>query len=452
MPGLGSALDLLRDPYGWWPKQYLRHGPVFRVTLPIEGRTWMVIAGREANELMARQGQRIFSQKMTYPKAQKVLGTELHPSITEGDLQRHLRRQIASGFSRQALSPHLPAMAQHVRRHVEGWSVGQRLNVTDQTAQLGIDCISLFATGKPLGGDAAVVRNYATVFTGVIAMSWPMALMRWPSVRRAREGLDAMIAQRLEEHRIAPPGPDRAPDYFDLLCRGTMPDGSPLPERVKVVFGQMPFKNMGVYAGRVINHVLYQIVHRPDVLERVLPEIDAALGQDEVTLEAIESMSALRATISETLRILPIAVALQRTACEPFEFGGYRFEVGDKIFTPLSVTHFLPEYFQDPMRFDIDRFHPDHAQNRPPFVFNPFGVGHHGCVAKTVFEPITMLIVGTALQRWRLQAPYRLRTIIDALPGPWPLHRMRVLEARARAASARPHTPANNEFARRMAS
>jgi cytochrome P450 len=430
LPGLGSALALLRDPYGWWPTQYRRFGSVFRVTLPIEGRTWITIAGRDANELMARHGQRIFSQKMTYPKAEKVLGTDLHPSITEGELQRHLRRQIAPGFSRQALGPHLPAMTDAVRRYVDGWKAGRSINVTDETSQLGLECISHFATGQPLGCDAGVFRNYATVFTGVIAMSWPMALMRAPSVRRAREQLDAMIVKRLREHAQVPPGDGRAADYFDFLAKGTLPDGSPLPEREQVVFGQIPFKNMGVYAGRVINHVLYQLVHRPEVLARVQPEIDRVLGQDDVTLEGLDSMKALRATISETLRILPIAVALQRTVCEPFDFGGYRFEVGDRVFTPISATHFLPEYFPDPMRFDIDRFDSAQSESRPSFVYNPFGLGHHGCVARAIFEPITTLIVGTVLQRWRLEANYRLRTIIDALPGPWPFHRMQLIERR----------------------
>lgn len=432
LPLLGSALQLLQDPYGWWPRQYRRYGPVFRVTLPIEGRTWIAIAGREANALMAREGQRVFSQKMTYPKAEKVLGTDLHPSITEGALQRHLRRQVAPGFSRQALAPHLPAMAEHLRRHVDGWAAGRHIDVTRETSQMGLDCISIFATGEPLGFDASVIRNYATAFTGVIAMSWPMAILRWPSVRRAREGLDAMIEARLRAHRDNPAGASRAPDYFDFLARGTLPDGSPLPARVQVVFGQIPFKNMGVYAGRVINHVLYQLVHRPEVLARVQPEIDRVLD-GPITLEALDSMHALRATIAETLRVLPIAVALQRTVCEPFDFGGHRFEVGDRVFTPISVPHFLPEHFPDPMRFDIDRFHPDHAPEREPFTYVPFGLGHHGCVARSVFEPITTLIVGAALRSWTLEARYRLRTIVDALPGPWPFHRMRVLTRRGTA-------------------
>src|SRR5690554_7192296 len=42
----------------------------------------------------------------------------------------------------------------------------------------------------------------------------------------------------------------------------------------------------------------------------------------------------------------------------------------------------------------------------------------------------SMVVVGTVLHRWRLEAPYKLRTIVDALPGPWSGHKMRVLERR----------------------
>lgn len=430
LPGIGSAIDVLRDPYGWWPRQYLAHGPVFRLTLPIEGRTWIAIAGRDANELLAREGARLFSQKMTYPKAPKVLETELHPSITEGALQRHLRRQVAPGFSRQAVEPHLPAMTTWAREHVDRWRPGQRLNVTEETSRLGLHCVSIFAKGSPLGIDSEAIRQYATVFTGVIATSWPMALMRWPSVRDARLGLDRMIEEGLEEHRRVPPGDARPPDYFDFLLAGTMPDGSPLPERVRVVFGQIPFKNMGVYAGRVINHVLYQLVTRPEILARVQEEIDRVLADDEITLDELSSMPVTRAAILETLRVLPIAVALQRTVCEPFDFAGFRFEVGDRLFTPISATHFLPEFFPEPERFDLDRFMPERSEDQQRFVYNPFGLGHHACVARGIFEAITIVVVGTVLHRWKLEARYRLRTIVDALPGPWPGHSMRVVERR----------------------
>jgi CRP-like cAMP-binding protein len=184
-----------------------------------------------------------------------------------------------------------------------------------------------------------------------------------------------------------------------------------------------------VYAGRVMNHVLMQLVQRPEVLARVQPEIDRVFADDELTLEEIASMDITHAAVKETLRLLPTAVTLQRTVAEPFEFGGYAFEVGDRLMTPISATHFLDEFFPDPQKFDIDRFL-DRAEDRQRYVYNPFGLGHHSCVAQGVFEALTMVVIGTVLYRWRLEAPYKLHTIIDALPGPDPKHEMRVIERR----------------------
>jgi cytochrome P450 len=433
VPVFGPSFALLREPYRWWANQYLAHGPVYRFELPNDRQPWIAIAGREANQLFAQQGQRLFDQAATYPKAKTILQTEMHPSFTEGAVQRHLRRQVAPGFTRHALVPHLDALTEWIRGYVDQrWALGDKFKVTEQTARMGLNLISIFASGQALD-DAAMseaIRRYAIVFTGVVAQNWPMATMRHPWVARTRDGIDAMIAARLAEHAANPPSEDRAPDYFDLLHRGTLPDGSPLPERVKVVYGQIPFKNMGVYAGRVMNHTLTQLVQRPELLARVQPEIDRVFGAQRVTLEALDSMELLAATIKETLRILPTAVALQRTVAEPFEFSGYQFEVGDKLFTPLSVTHFLPEYFPEPDRFDIDRFLGDRAEAIPQHVYNPFGLGNHACVARSVFEALTKLVIGATLHRWQLDAPYRMRTRIDALPGPWSGHKMRVVGRR----------------------
>jgi cytochrome P450 len=338
-PLLGSSFELLADPYRFWVRQYQQHGPVYRVRLPIEGRIWIALAGRDANAFLAREGHRLFSQAMTYPRAREVLGTSLHPSITEGELQLHLKRQIAPGFSRHAASAHVPAMARFARDYVRGWLPGKRFNVVSEMARLGLNCVSILATGRELGHDTDGFARYATVFTGVVAMSWPRAIMALPFVRDAKDGLDALIAERLREHAAAPPRGQRLPDYFDLVLAGTLPDGAPLPERVRVVFGQIPFKNMGVYAGRVMNQVLYQAVRRPEVLAAIEPEIDDVFSGTP-TASDLASMEALRGTIKETLRLLPIAVAVQRTVAEPFELAGYRFEVGDRLFFPISVPHF----------------------------------------------------------------------------------------------------------------
>ena len=452
LPLIGAGLSLLKDPYGWWPRQLERHGSVFQLDLPTIGGRWIALAGVDANELLAKEGT-LFSQAETYPRATEVLGTSMHPSLTEGNLQRHLRRQVAPGFSRQAAAPHLPQMLQVTRDLVDSLKPGTDINVTEWTSRLGLNAMSVFATGRPLGHDTEGYRRYATAFTGTIALGWPMAWLRTPWVRRWRQDLDTLVETRLADHQAVPPGAERAPDFFDAVLRGTQPNGDPLPDHVRVVYGQIPFKNMGVYAGRVLNHMLYEFVKRPDLLERVLPEIDRVLGAKEVTLESLSTMEVFSATLKEVLRLRPIAVAVQRTVFEPFAFGGYRFEPGDKLFFPISATHFQSEYFPDPERFDVDRFL-DGGPDVPQHIYNPFGLGHHSCVARGLFETLTLITVGSLLRRWQFNANYTLRTIVDALPGPWPWHRMWVVGPRVpvalQANATAPQRPRLDEWITRL--
>ena len=41
-----------------------------------------------------------------------------------------------------------------------------------------------------------------------------------------------------------------------------------------------------------------------------------------------------------------------------------------------------------------------------------------------------MVVVGMILHRWTLEAPYEMRTVLNAVPGPDPRHEMRVIERR----------------------
>ena len=67
-----------------------------------------------------------------------------------------------------------------------------------------------------------------------------------------------------------------------------------------------------------------------------------------------------------------MAIALPRCVSTPFEFEGYSFEPGQRIYIADSVTHFLPEIFPDPLRFDPERFAPTRNEHRRPHMFAPF--------------------------------------------------------------------------------
>ena len=88
----------------------------------------------------------------------------------------------------------------------------------------------------------------------------------------------------------------------------------------------------------------------------------------------------------ETLRLYPPLAAFQRTVSNAFEFAGCRVPAGTRITIPFTLPHYMPAYFPDPLRFDIDRFAPPRNEHKQPWVYLPYGLGTHRCLGGHLAE------------------------------------------------------------------
>ena len=91
------------------------------------------------------------------------------------------------------------------------------------------------------------------------------------------------------------------------------------------------------------------------------------------------------------------------------------------MFVATTVPHYLPEYFPDPHRFDIDRYLPERAEHKQRGAYAPFGLGTHRCLGSNFAETQIALTLATILRdvELKLDPPgYTLK--IDPLPSPSP--------------------------------
>src|SRR5258705_6707379 len=111
---------------------------------------------------------------------------------------------------------------------------------------------------------------------------------------------------------------------------------------------------------------IYAVLKHPEVLEKVRAEADELFSNGEITDEDIRKIPSIRYALMETMRLYPIAVALNRTATRDFEFAGYQIKAGETIYIGTTVPHFLAEHFPDPDRFDIARYEKPRAEHLKP--------------------------------------------------------------------------------------
>lgn len=127
----------------------------------------------------------------------------------------------------------------------------------------------------------------------------------------------------------------------------------------------------------------------PDIQARLQMEIDEALERTNgrLTYEVVQEMKYLDAVISETMRFYPLASFLDRTCTKRFELPPalpdgkpFTVEPGMNLWIPVMPIHMDPNYYENPRKFDPDRFMDDGKKILNSCIYLPFGVGPRMCI------------------------------------------------------------------------
>ncbi|XP_032683013.1 cytochrome P450 9e2-like [Odontomachus brunneus] len=136
---------------------------------------------------------------------------------------------------------------------------------------------------------------------------------------------------------------------------------------------------------------MHEIAINEDIQRRLQNEIDQVLEDTngQVTYEAINNMEYLDSVLSETLRMYPAGIATDRVCVKDFELPPtlpgvkpYTIKKGQCISIPIHGLHYDPKYFNQPEKFDPERFlgeQKKHILNTGAYL--PFGLGPRMCIA-----------------------------------------------------------------------
>ena len=419
LPVIGHAHKMTGNLSVFFTEQYLKHGPVFEVNAP--GNRFVVIAGQEANQFVAREGRSHLRTKELWDGFRHSLGVASLLSGLDGTNHRLLRRTKRSGYSRKHILERMPEAVAVVEREMDELPferptpvvyVMQRVMV-EQLTQLSASASSLEHIDDIIAFSNAMHMIFVT-------RRRPKFMMRMPRVRRARRRLELLIERVLEEHEAKPD--DGSPrDLIDDLLELHRSHPDFLAETDMFINAMSPFMVGLDTVASITSFALYALLKHPDLLERVREEADELFADGEPTDEGMRRMITTRNVLMETMRMYPVGPALSRTVNNSFEFGGYRIPDGTNLLIATTVTHNLPEFFPEPQRFDIDRYSPERREHVQPGAYVPFGLGHHSCMGQGFAEVQMVLTIAALLHRAEidLEPPgYRLKSKYTPTPKP----------------------------------
>ncbi|MEO3755643.1 cytochrome P450 [Streptomyces sp. B6B3] len=180
----------------------------------------------------------------------------------------------------------------------------------------------------------------------------------------------------------------------------------------------------------LLTWTLHLLAEHPEAARRVREESDEVLGGRTATWEDVHRLGYLYQVLKESMRLYPPVPLLTRAVTRDTELAGRRIPSGATVIYSPYLMHRQPELFEDPARFDPDRWSDGRpAPSRGAYV--PFGLGARQCIGNDFATMRAALAISTFYGRWRFEPvagePVRLAANATVLH---PEHVMMRLSAR----------------------
>ncbi|CAD8049169.1 unnamed protein product [Paramecium primaurelia] len=143
----------------------------------------------------------------------------------------------------------------------------------------------------------------------------------------------------------------------------------------------------------VVKNFCYALALYPDVQNRLRNEIQSIIQQfDDLKPQQLSQLKLLDNFINETYRHYTAVPSLfNRIALKDIQLGEFVIQKGQSMDLNMMMSHFDPSIFENPLKFDIDRW------NSPlldTYSFTPFSAGPRNCIGQhlATLEMKTLLV------------------------------------------------------------
>ena len=347
--------------------------------------------------------QRDFIKGRYLQNTKKVFGEGLLTS--EGDFHHRQRRLIQPAFHHDRIKEYAKIIVQEGDRLTEGWKDGSVLDIHTEMTKLTMRIITkcLFdkdveSESQNLSEDLSITIEYFNRLSSPLAK----VLGVLPTNRKyvkATERVDAFVQDLINERRTSPE--DRG-DLMSMLLQAKDVDGSPMTDsqiRDEVL---ITFAAGHETTANALTWSWYLLSQNPSSERKMYDEVQSIVGSRSPSWEDLPKLDYTTKVLTESMRLYPPAWVLPREATVDSEIGGYPIPRGSQVIVSQYVTHHDPRFYNDPEKFDPDRWTSAMKNVLPKFAYFPFGGGARSCVGEPFAWMEGELLLAAISQKWRM--------------------------------------------------
>jgi cytochrome P450 len=352
--------------------------------------------------------QKSFHKSRGLERAKRLLGNGLLTS--EDDFHLRQRRLAQPAFHRQRIATYAITMTEFAERTRSSWHDGQTVDMHTEMMRLTLGIVAKTLFDADVDSEAAEIGNamtnaFESFNYAMLPFTEYLEKLPLPAVKRfnaARDRLDQTIYRMIGERRAS--GGDRG-DLLSmlLLAQDTEGDGTGMSDLQLRDEALTIFLAGHETTANALTWTWYLLSQNPKVEARLHAEVDSALGGRLPSFDDLQRLQYTRMVLSESMRLYPPAWAIGRRAMGELEFRGYTVPAGSVVLMSQFIMHRDPRFFNEPDRFDPERWTPEAMAQRPKFSYFPFGGGARVCIGEQFAWMEGILLLAVLAQQWRMR-------------------------------------------------
>jgi cytochrome P450 len=341
-------------------------------------------------------------------RSKRLLGEGLLTS--EGNFHLRQRRLAQPAFHRDRIAGYADVMASYAARTRDEWKAGQTIDVGREMMALTLAIAGKTLLNADVGGDTRRIGEALTEVMRLFNLAMlPFAeyLDRLPlpwtlRFERAKATLDEIMYRVIAERRAS--GDDRG-DLLSMLmlAQDAEGDGGVMTDEQVRDEAMTIFLAGHETTANALTFTWYLLSQHPDIEARMHAEVASVLEGRTPRMDDVMSLRYVRMVFTESMRLLPPAWTLGYRAVDEYTVKGFRIPARSLVLMPQFIVHRDPRWYEDPLRFNPDRW--SQPVERPRFAYFPFGGGVRQCIGEQFAWTEGILVLATMVQKWRLRIP-----------------------------------------------
>lgn len=339
--------------------------------------------------------------------------------LRDFDDHRAQRNIMQSAFRPAAMRGYLDIINPIINDAVEKRSSELSFRFYPAAKQLGLRIAAELLLGVSL--DARQGRRISRAFidavrAAVAIVRRPVPPNRYWRGMRGRAFLKRYFTSQIEERRRS-----QRTDMFSELCRATDENGDRLTD--EEIAQHMIFVVLAAHdtTASAVTTSIWALGKHSDWQDRIRAEM---MGHSSPMMryEDLDSLVETDWVFKEAIRMQPPVPFMMRRTVRDVQLGPYALPKNLTVAPVSLITHYLPEWWTEPERFDPLRFSPDRAEHKQhPGLYYPFGGGAHMCLGVHLASMQAKAFLYQFLRRYQVNLRGRRATRFQVVPIPHPV-------------------------------